>query len=273
MGTEIFTQVVQTERVSQTSRSVYLYGVSLRNAESYLLNQQKIFLKNNFRNQSEKIRWDSCVNGARLFTRNMQSTQPFQLKKVIQRIYNKLIMIRTSFLANFKLTFWNKHSLTVVYGAVGLITKALLLRHQIKEQRIQKLSHNFVVNPDVVVDSGRFLPLITVVSSPVCRQNSSFTFWWLRRPPFAKVGASIHEFDRDLVWIACSVHCRFAAFFSNSATLALGRCGRLPSWTVAVVITTLGCCCVCESRNKLFNWTSDGSDADLFRAISDLWWA
>lgn len=80
MRTEIFTQVVQTERVSQTSRSVYLYGVSLRNAESYLLNQQKIFLKNNFRNQSEKIRWDSCVNGARLFTRNMQSTQPFQLK-------------------------------------------------------------------------------------------------------------------------------------------------------------------------------------------------
>lgn len=140
MRTEIFTQVVQTERVSQTSRSVYLYGVSLRNAESYLLNQQKIFLKNNFRNQSEKIRWDSCVNGARLFTRNMQSTQPFQLKKVIQRIYNKLIMIRTSFLANFKLTFWNKHSLTVVYGAVGLITKALLLRHQIKEQRIQEVT-------------------------------------------------------------------------------------------------------------------------------------
>lgn len=41
MRTEVFTQVVQTERVSQTSRSIYLYGVSLRNAESYLLNQQK----------------------------------------------------------------------------------------------------------------------------------------------------------------------------------------------------------------------------------------
>ena len=37
-------------------------------------------------------------------TQNMQSTQPFQLKQVIQRVYNTLIMIRTSFLANFKLT-------------------------------------------------------------------------------------------------------------------------------------------------------------------------
>ena len=61
------------------------------------------FLKNNFRNQNEKLREDIAASTEPdfLLTTLMQSIQPFQLKQVIERVYNKLIMIRTSFLANF----------------------------------------------------------------------------------------------------------------------------------------------------------------------------
>ena len=150
---EVSAEVRQTERVFQTSRSI-LIRVSLRDAESRLLNRQKIFLQNNSGlHYSEKIRWD---NGVPLFTHNMQATQPFQLKQVIQWVYNKLIMIRTSFLANFKLTVRYNHNLTVAYGAVGLNTKAPWLHHQIKQQQIQKLPDNFVANPKLSSIQGDF---------------------------------------------------------------------------------------------------------------------
>ena len=193
-------QVVQTERVSQTSRSIYILYISYTNG---FLGYRKIFAK---------------------------STKYFSSTKF------KLSTEKTQILCD-------------------------------SEEQIQKLPHNFVVNPEVAADSGRFL---TMTSFPVCRQNSFSTFLWLRRSPFAKVEASVHEFDRDLAWIACSVHCRFPAFFENSAALALTCCRLFPAWTVAVCIMMLACHCVWELPSNLLNWASDGTDDDLFRTISDL---